>query len=226
MATVIDLGHTTHVGSRPQVENVDFAPWHMRHLQPIDGKLFWDMLLFLAKPSVRAIFGGDLRSTGRGGGIVTPGTGQASLGCLDPPQQPSLYIQTNANGTERVRLQLSGTLDLDLAVNDLRLYASDHTTVRRDMFHAAEYRLTVGVHVLLSLGLTQPFSSSTEYPPVHWLQVNNLHFEDAPAWNLHDERRGSDNPVLQFTSDRPGPSRIPEVARRRVGEDELEDLPF
>jgi hypothetical protein len=45
-------------------------------------------------------------------------------------------------------------------------------------------RLAQGVPALLSVGLTRPFSTRPDEPPLHWLQVNNLHLEDDPAWRL------------------------------------------
>ncbi len=40
-----------------------------------------------------------------------------------------------------------------------------------------------GAEVLLSVGLTRAFSTGG-FPPVHWLQVNNIHFRKNPLWNL------------------------------------------
>lgn len=45
-------------------------------------------------------------------------------------------------------------------------------------------RLARGVPALLSVGLTRPFSARPDEPPLHWLQVNNIHLEDDPAWRL------------------------------------------
>ena len=39
-------------------------------------------------------------------------------------------------------------------------------------------------HLDLSVGLTRPFASSADLPAVHWLQVNNTHFENNPRWQL------------------------------------------
>ena len=37
---------------------------------------------------------------------------------------------------------------------------------------------------MLGVGLTRPFAPTAGEPPLHWLQVNNLHLEDDPAWRL------------------------------------------
>jgi len=41
-----------------------------------------------------------------------------------------------------------------------------------------------GPEMILSVGLTRPFAPSSESEEVHWLQVNNVHFEDDPVWQL------------------------------------------
>ena len=38
--------------------------------------------------------------------------------------------------------------------------------------------------LLLSVGLTRPFAPSPDAPPIHWLQVNNIHLEPDPCWRL------------------------------------------
>jgi hypothetical protein len=50
-------------------------------------------------------------------------------------------------------------------------------------------RIVGGTGLLLSVGLTRPFSNSPSSPPVHWLQVNNIHLEDDPTWRLGSESR-------------------------------------
>ena len=38
--------------------------------------------------------------------------------------------------------------------------------------------------VILSVGLTRAFTPSTEKKPMHWLQVNNVHSDRDPTWQL------------------------------------------
>ena len=45
-------------------------------------------------------------------------------------------------------------------------------------------RLRSGVGVVLAVGLTRASGGSPDYPPLHWLQVNGLHLEDEPDWQL------------------------------------------
>ena len=44
-------------------------------------------------------------------------------------------------------------------------------------------RLRTPEKVLLSVGLSRAWPSNPDRPPVHWLQVNNLHFEGDPTWS-------------------------------------------
>ena len=43
-------------------------------------------------------------------------------------------------------------------------------------------RIKRGVGVILSVGLARAFQVSGDTARRHWLQVNNLHLEDDPAW--------------------------------------------
>jgi hypothetical protein len=185
MATVVDLGSTRPVPSPPEVEDHEFTPWHARAIRSIEPDLFWGMLTYLSRPTLREIFGPNLRRLGTGSAIVDQGIGSASLGCLRPHGQPTMYLRPRPDKPPQPRLRFSdGTFDLDLSITDIRLVERDHQTVRCDYFEAAERRLAEGVSVLLSVGLTRPYSSDDNKAPVHWLQVNNLHFEDTPCWRL------------------------------------------
>ena len=77
-----------------------------------------------------------------------------------------------------------GELDLDLGVTDIRLYGEDHVTPDRETVNRLAKRLADGTVVVLSMGLTRPFAGSSNFAPVHWLQVNNIHLEDDPIWQL------------------------------------------
>jgi hypothetical protein len=223
MAIVVDLGLTRPIPSPPEVEDHEFTPWHARAVRSIDPDLFWGMLTHLSRPSLRTIFGPDLRHAGAGSAIVDQGGGTASLGCLRPHVQPTMYLRPRVDKPPQPRLRFSdGTFDLDLSITDLRLVERDHQTVRREFFDAAVRRLDEGVPVLLSVGLTRPYASDEGREPVHWLQVNNLHFEDMPCWRLADRRSGIGRPSptsCHHTSGGAG-------QRQADDHDDLEDLPF
>jgi hypothetical protein len=117
---------------------------------------------------------------------VDVGEGRASLGCLKPEKQPWLYV--DHRGT--VRLVLDYLMpSVDLSVNDLRLYERDGRIPRRDLVASVEGRLKSGVGAILSVGLTRPWQKRGDTAERHWLQVNNIHLEDNPLWQLSDEGR-------------------------------------
>jgi hypothetical protein len=144
-------------------------------------------------------------------------TGAASLGVLRPNGTPRLRLDRKPDGREVVRMQLAdGTFRLDLSVSDLRLYADDGG--RPDTARVGEIarRIERGVPLLLGVGLTRPFATGNGEEPVHWLQVNNLHLEDDPAWRLASSiRPGSSSVERQLVTAGSGMSNLAD-----------EELPF
>lgn len=213
MALVVDLGRTRPVPAPPEVEDHEFTPDHARVVQRIEPLLFWEMLCHLAKTRLTDLFGPDLRPVGRDRAIVDQAVGSASLGCLAPTGRVSLAAEENQQGSTGLRLRFTdGRLSLNLSVTDQRLWADDHGTPRWERVRRVKGGLERGVPCLLSVGLTRPFSSKDDEPPVHWLQVNNIHLSDDPCWRLGDDLAAS----IRSSDARP-PWR---------GDDDLEDLPF
>jgi hypothetical protein len=75
-----------------------------------------------------------------------------------------------------------GRLRVEASVTDLRLFADDHATSNEAAVRAANQALACSRGVILGVGLTRPYSPGPNQPERHWLQVNNLHFEDDPLW--------------------------------------------
>jgi len=188
MATVVDLGLTRPVPTPPEIEDCELTWWHARAVRLVEPALFWEMLRFVARPSLTVLFGPALRSIGRSGSrraVTDLGAGHASLGVLVPRGQPRLTLGAKPDGREVVRMSLSdGDLALDLSVTDLRLYTDDGGRPDAARVRDVADRLARRVPALLSVGLTRPFSARPDEPPLHWLQVNNIHLEDDPAWRL------------------------------------------
>ena len=188
MATVVDLGLTRPVPSPPETEDFEFTWWHARAIRHVEPGLFWERLQFVARPSLATLFGPQLRTIGRASSrraVTDLGTGCASLGVLIPRGQPGLTLSAKPDGRAVVRVALTdGDMSLDLSVTDLRLYADDGVRPDVEMIHNVADRLARGVPALLSVGLTRPFSARPDEPPLHWLQVNNIHLQDEPAWRL------------------------------------------
>lgn len=196
MATVVDLGAIRPVPVAPEVEDVEITWWHARAESQVAPQLFWEMLRFVARRSLRTLFGPELRTIGRSGrqrAVADEGSGEASLGVLVPLGRPRLSLDRKPDGREVVRMQVwDGELRLDLSVTDLRLYADDGARPDTERVRDVATRLDRGVPVLLGVGLTRPFASRPNETPVHWLQVNNIHLEDDPAWRLVASRGPAD----------------------------------
>ena len=184
VGSVVYLGSTTNAGHPPELEDRRFDPSRARWLFDDDPADFWDTLHKVAQKSLEEIFGPALELWDESG-TVDVGEGRASLGCLRPEKQPWLYV--DHRGT--VRLVLDYLMpSVDLSVNDLRLYESDGRTPRRDLIASVEKRLEAGVEVILSVGLTRPWQKRGDTAERHWLQLNNIHLEDDPLWQLREER--------------------------------------
>ena len=180
LGSVVELGSASHAGHAPELEDHRFDPSSTRWLFDDDPDDFWDALDGVAWRSLAEIFGPELELWDESG-TVDIGEGRASLGCLKPEKQPWLYV--DHRGT--VRLVLDYLIpSVDLSVNDLRLYEADHRTPRRDLVGSVQRRLKSGVEAILSVGLTRPWQKRGDTAERHWLQVNNIHLEDDPLWQL------------------------------------------
>ena len=189
LATVVDLGPVQPVPTLPQVEDHELRARAARAAAPVDPTIFWDMLGFLARPSLRTLFGDELTQAGPSA-VVPVGHGIASLGCLRPAAPPRLYVTTRPDGRRSIRMRFrDDERAVYVSVTDLRLYRADGETPDEDRVHAMNRRLEEGEGVLLSVGLTRAFASAADREPVHWLQVNNVHLERTPCWRLDDGPR-------------------------------------
>lgn len=184
VGSVVDLGPTTDAGHPPELEDRYFDPARAAWLFDDDPDDYWDFLDEISRANLLDIFGPDLELWDESC-TVEVGEGRASLGCLKPEKQPWLYV--DHRGTIRLVLDHL-TPSVDLAVNDLRLYAGDGRTPRRDLVADLQSRLEARVEAILSVGLTRPWCKRGDTTERHWLQVNNIHLRDDPLWRLEDER--------------------------------------
>lgn len=174
IALEVDLGTVRAVGNAPEVEDHQFYHWSARATRTVPGDEFWALLAAVSRAQLRALFGDDLYQEGATC-VVDAGAGCASLGCLMPAARP--YLTINSWGTLRMRVN-DGVFDVSLPVTDLRLFADDHTAIRRDVLADMNRRLARGVPVILSVGLSRPFRKSERDAERHWLQVNGIHLAD------------------------------------------------
>ena len=60
----------------------------------------------------------------------------------------------------------------------------DHKAIRSDVVADLNRRLAGGVPVILSVGLSRPYAKPGDPDERHWLQVNGIHLEDNPVWQV------------------------------------------
>lgn len=179
MGVIIDLGLAIGIGQPPEIEDHAFEPKKARASGTEDPRRFWEQLRRAARPRLRDIFGDALTQRGAASFGVDLGKGAASLGCLVPTGKPALYTRTRPGKHDEIRMRVSdGSLSLDLAVTDIRLFGADHVTPDGEAVNRVVSRLDAGVDVVLSVGLTRFFNGA------HWLQLNNVHLADDPLWQL------------------------------------------
>lgn len=79
-----------------------------------------------------------------------------------------------------------GELRAVVGVTDVRLYGDDHMTPVPERIETAARALRRTGGVVLAVGLTRAYApAGTEGGGAwHWLQVNNVHFQDEPIRRL------------------------------------------
>ncbi len=185
MAQIIDFGSPRPAPEPPHVEDHVFVPARVRVDRPAAAQEFWRVLEEMQRASLREIFGPALQEVGHDRWGTLSGQGRASLGVLRPATPPKLYLAAGRDGKPQVRMRLSdGEIQADAGVTDLRLFGDDHATAAVAHIRAVNQWIADSHGVLLSVGLTRKFRSSEQHEPRHWLQVNNIHIQEDPAWAL------------------------------------------
>jgi len=184
MAHEVDIGAVEKIGSPPEIEDHTFDHRHALSVRTLKPGDFWNLLRLASQPHLGDIFGAELSATGFACSVPS-GRGKASLGCIVPVGRPTLYSNARLERADQIRMRFSdGVLRVDAAVTDIRLFANDYVTPDMDVMKRVNERIQAGIGVILSVGLTRPFTPSPELAPQHWLQVNNIHLEDNPIWPL------------------------------------------
>jgi hypothetical protein len=185
MGVVLDLGTPRSFQRRPEVEDHVVDPSKVRAIGTFRASRFWKLLTQISELKLLNIFGTDLVAIGSSSCGVEVGKGRASLGCLIPKLYPDLYIRRRSDRADQVRMRLSdGDFYLDCGVTDIRLYGDDYITPDERLVQRIAERLQSDVEIVLSMGLTRAYASKADFDPVHWLQVNNIHLQDDPTWQL------------------------------------------
>jgi len=226
MAVEVELGRARPHPSPPEVEDCLIDPSVVRKLREMPAEEFWRLLSDAAKQTLIGVFGVALCRHGNTC-VIEPGSGGASLGCLVPQAPPLLEVYVEdyrGQPKQRIRCHVR---DLNgewfLPVTDFRLYDADQKTPRHKLVVDLNRRMTAGASAILSVGVTRMMSQDK-----HWLQVNNLHLSDDPAWRLRprqnrmaetagQRRPESSSPLNDepaFTSRAPWPSRMSEIRKK------------
>ncbi len=178
IAVVVQLGATQPRGRPPETEDRIFDPAQLAAVKELAAERFWKILKSVSCKTLKEIFGNKLQPQSRGC-AVDEGTGSASLGCLLPATPPEIFI--NSWGKVRAKIN-DGIFDVDLSLTDLRFYKDDQQTPLSKVVADVQRRIKKGVGVIVSVGLARAFLAKGDTARRHWLQVNNIHLEDNPAW--------------------------------------------
>lgn len=185
MAVVVNLGTPRPLQRKPQTEDYLVDLSKVRTIGTLPDKNFWKLLVRNSETKLRNIFGEDLLQIGGNSYAVEVGKGSVSLGCLIPGRNPHIYIRRRSDRGDQVRMRFSdGDLYLDCGITDMRLYGEDHVSPDERTVQRVAERLQGDMQVILSVGLTRAYASGPDFEPVHWLQINNIHLEDDPTWQL------------------------------------------
>jgi hypothetical protein len=176
MAAIVDIGACRRVGRPPETEDHDFDPRRVGRLGDMAPDQFADLLRRTSHTRLRDVFGDALCLTGRTCSVEAGG-GSASLGLLLPDEM-ALFLDER----DTIRVSLTDEIGrVRLPVTDLRLYEDDFATPNRSLVRQIAGRIRDGEDVILSVGLTRPWSRDGA-PPRHWLQVNNIVLGSDPTW--------------------------------------------
>lgn len=188
MARVVELRIARPHPVPPHVEDHVIVPESAVPCAATDATEFWQLLRRLTKTHLRDVFGDRLRPVGRSSCGTGVGEGTVSLGCFRPSKAPRLScVKQPSSGKLRIRMHIAdGELEADVGVTDIRLHEDDHVTPNRAAVEVLDRRIRQSAEVILGVGLTRAFKSSTPHgeQEAHWLQVTNIHLREDPGWEL------------------------------------------
>jgi hypothetical protein len=113
--------------------------------------------------------------------LVTPqGCGRRSLVAIRWADAIDVVLRATRNqrGRTERRVRFLMPDGVDLSVTDVRLYEDDLLTPHVERLRWLETKLAEKPRAILCFGLGRPFGGK------HYLQLNNLHLENAPDWRL------------------------------------------
>jgi len=182
---VFELGAFIRLGlpearpTPPEVEDVVFVGDESVHIRRVDPADFWTSVQSVALDRLAQVFGPNLQRLRRTAAAIPEGEGSASLGVIRL-SEAALDVRRGF-GKKQIRLafQDADLEQIELKVNDLRLWEADQSTPRQDRVDALQ-PLLEGLAV--SVGLSRAYSVPSYQGRWHWLQINNVFPEGDPLW--------------------------------------------
>jgi hypothetical protein len=181
LGSLVDLGKVRPCGIPPETEDVWFNPAKLRKVGELCAAEFWDLVTSNSSGDLLSIFGDNLQPVGQTLALAE-GAGKCSLGCLRPSKPVNLQVDKRFNSVRAFVYERG--IYRNLPVTDLRLYDQDYQFPSESRVAMLRERIAQGALVMLSVGLTRPFCRRDDEPPMHWLQVNNIHLKDDPLWDV------------------------------------------
>ena len=182
---VVDIGPAMPKPQIPHVEDHLFVPAAATFIRQVAAVEFWALLRRVAKPTLRGIFGDAQKVQGLSSWGTDVGQGAASLGCLILKRMPQLCYMPAGGYKAGIRMHVrDGDIDVWAPVTDLRLCQADHATPDQAITERIAQRIRKSRCVILGMGLTREFRASSAGRSAHWLQVNSIHLETNPMWQL------------------------------------------
>jgi hypothetical protein len=180
---IVDLGPTRFAGRMPEIEDRWFEAAAARVVGQSNPAAFRELNAALAADRLADVFGPDLCWIERGAEMpltaaVPEAAGLRSLGCYWA-REPHIEVRPSPGG-RRVRFCFTDNgRRFDVPVTDIRCFEADHVTPSAPS--VAEFQRVLQWHerALTSIGLSRAYRKNPEDPPLHWLQVNNVHLPPA-----------------------------------------------
>lgn len=178
IGNLVELGRTRNERNQPEIEDVLFDVRAPKVAKRLSGAEFWAAIEKRLASGLDVI-GPDLVRDGRS--LVTKqGCGRCSLVMMEWTAPIDVQVRTTRNqrGEMEQRLRFVMPDGVDLSITDVRLYEDDLETPSAERVLWLQEKLNAKPRVIVCLGLGRPFGGK------HYLQLNNLHLENAPDWRL------------------------------------------
>ena len=186
LGRIIDLGWYIQRSQVPEVEDIYFKPKNAVVIQDLQATEFWRQLDEVAESSLGMIFGDDLQSVRRTFAL-SRGAGQASLGELRAEEVKLELRETDSGLKLRAAFYCVGLeVAPSVPVTDLRFFeqVGGYYVPNVSVFTKFNDRLEMTQNIILSVGLSRAWSANNQSESMHWLQINGIHLESDPLWQV------------------------------------------